>query len=200
MTYVDKVKQALAYYGGEASLNDIYTYIKEHFGYVLPSDSEQASIRKAIYHNSSDANLFKDEDLFYAVEVKGNGLWGLRDFIPSDNKIDLTEDDESFPEGKQKLRIHLYRERNPKVIREAKQQFKRLHGKLYYQACGFDFEEVYGDVGEDYIEGHHIRPISENDESMTKVSDIVLLCSNCHKMVHRKRPWLKIEELKSLLK
>ena len=79
MTYLDKVKEAIAHHGGEASLNDIYTYIKGHFGYRLPTSAEQASIRKAIYFHSSDADLFKNEkDLFYAVEGKGKGLWGLR--------------------------------------------------------------------------------------------------------------------------
>ncbi len=83
ITYLAKVKEAIAYYGGEASLNDIYTYIKEHFGYRLPTSAEQASIRKAIYFHSSDADLFKGENnLFYAVEVKGKGLWGLRNLMP----------------------------------------------------------------------------------------------------------------------
>jgi len=34
----------------------------------------------------------------------------------------------------------------------------------------------------------------------TKPEDIVMVCSNCHKMLHRRRPWLKIDELKNLIK
>ena len=156
ITYLDKVKEALAYYGGEASLNDIYTYIKGNFGYRLPNSAEQASIRKAIYFHSSDADLFKGEkDLFYTVEVKGNGLWGLRSRIPtteytdktSDNvfpiseDIGLTEDDDGFPEGKQKLRTHLQRERNPKLIIAAKKKFKAKYGRLFCEVCNFDFQK-----------------------------------------------------------
>ena len=63
----------------------------------------------------------------------------------------------------------------------------------YTEVCGFDFEEVCA-AGEDNIEDYHIKSISENNKSILKVSDIVLLCSSCHKMVHRKRPWLKVEE------
>jgi predicted HNH restriction endonuclease len=33
----------------------------------------------------------------------------------------------------------------------------------------------------------------------TKVEDIALVCSNCHRMLHRKRHWLSINELKQLL-
>jgi len=226
MTYLDKVKEAIAHHGGEATLDEIYAYIKGHFGYRLPTAPEQSSIRKAIYFHSSDANLFKHEkDLFYSVGGKGSGVWGLRvasskkkttpltkkpspskkkekGYAPIPNKdMGLTEDDSGFPEGKEKLRTHLQRERNPKVIREAKQRFKAKHGRLYCQSCGFDFKKTYGDVGNDYIEGHHIKPVSDLSEGdLTMIEDIALLCSNCHRMVHRKRPWLSMNDLQDILK
>ena len=114
----------------------------------------------------------------------------------------------------------------------AKQRFKDEKGRIFCEACDFDFQET---DGEDYIEAHHILPLGEiKEESVrksvahlnfiidnqlfikgvphliehslkegqieTKIEDIVLLCCNCHKMVHKKRPWLKsIEEIKSLL-
>jgi putative restriction endonuclease len=58
----------------------------------------------------------------------------------------------------------------------------------------------YGEIGKNYIEGHHIIPVSDlkNNEG-TKVSDIVMLCSNCHSMIHRRRPWLGINDLKSFI-
>jgi hypothetical protein len=41
---------------------------------------------------------------------------------------------------------------------------------------------------------------SELDYGMrTKLADVVLVCSNCHRMLHRRRPWLGIEGLKALL-
>ena len=224
MTYLDKVKEAIAHHGGEATLDEIYAYIKLNFGYRLPVAPEQSSIRKAIYFHSSDMKLFKHEkDLFYSVKGKGKGVWGLRTASlkkkttsltkkPSPTKkkgyalipnkdIGLTEDDSGFPEGKEKLRTHLQRERNPKVIREAKQRFKTKHGRLFCQACGFDFKEIYGDVGTDYIEGHHTKPISDlSEDSLTMIEDIALLCSNCHRMVHRKRPWLSMNDLQDILK
>lgn len=199
--YLMQVIEALNYYGGEATLNDMYSYVKEHYGYDLPDDGYQSSLRKAIYQNSSDANLYQGKrDLFYTIEGKGSGIWGLRTYVPNETNIELTEDDEGFPEGKQKLRTHLMRERNPKVIREAKRRYKEKHGRLFCQVCGFDFVKVYGDIGEDYIEGHHTKPISDSDgENVTMIDDIALLCANCHKMVHRKRPWLTVNELQLLI-
>ncbi|NOR56502.1 MAG: restriction endonuclease [Sulfurovum sp.] len=199
--YLNEVIEALKYLGGEASLSDIYEYIDDNYNFKIPQDSLHSSIRKSIYQNSSDADLYqRKQDLFYAVDEKGKGLWGLRSFMPTSEHIELTEDDDGFPEGKQKLRIHLQRERNPKLIREVKKRFKAKYGRLFCQVCSFDFYVKYGEIGDDFIEGHHTKPVSEfNDSTFSKIEDIALLCSNCHKMVHRKRPWLSIDDLKEIL-
>jgi 5-methylcytosine-specific restriction protein A len=109
--------------------------------------------------------------------------------------------DEGFPEGKIVERVHKTRERKPEVITLAKKNFLENHKKLYCIVCGFDFENVYGERGQGYIEAHHTIPVSEMKVGdTTKVKDIALVCSNCHKMLHRTRPWLKMDELKNLLK
>lgn len=117
------------------------------------------------------------------------------------NNIGFTDDDEGFPEGKLVLRQHLVRERNSEVTKLAKERFIQQHGKLFCEVCEFDFNACYGDIGEGYIEGHHTKPVSEMFENEeTKVEDIALVCANCHRMLHRKRPWLTITKLKELLK
>jgi predicted HNH restriction endonuclease len=70
-----------------------------------------------------------------------------------------------------------------------------LHGLSYR------FFARYGDIGKDFIECHHVIPVSELKPGMkTKLSDVVLVCSNCHRMLHRKRPWIRVDDLKALLK
>lgn len=65
---------------------------------------------------------------------------------------------------------------------------------------GGDKMQKYGEIGTGYIEGHHTIPISDmNENRKTKIDDIVLVCSNCHRMLHRKRPWLSIDDLKEIL-
>lgn len=110
---------------------------------------------------------------------------------------DYSRDEEKeYSEGKISYRKHKMRERNPEIIKAAKERFARNNnGRLYCEACGFDFFEVYGDRGKDFIEGHHTKLISElSDGDKTRVEDIAMLCSNCHRMVHRK-PILSVAEL-----
>jgi hypothetical protein len=106
-----------------------------------------------------------------------------------------------FPEGKIVERTHKTRERNSKVIELAKRNFKKLHGKLFCQVCKFDFHHTYGNVGKDFIEGHHTIAVSEMPpDYKTKPEEIAMLCANCHRMAHKKRPWLTMDQLTKLLK
>jgi 5-methylcytosine-specific restriction protein A len=106
-----------------------------------------------------------------------------------------------FPEGKIVERTHKARERNSQVILLAKEKFKKEKGRLFCQVCGFDFENIYGEIGKDFIEGHHTIAVSEmTTDHKTKVEDIAMLCANCHRMVHKKRPWLTMKDIDKLIK
>jgi predicted HNH restriction endonuclease len=59
---------------------------------------------------------------------------------------------------------------------------------------------VYGDLGRGFIEGHHLSPLAElAAEWLSRVSDLALVCPNCHRMIHRRRPWLRLGELSAIL-
>jgi len=202
-----EIIESLKVLGGSGTLEDIYLSILERGLIELNSFVDYKSqIRKHIYLNSSDCEIFRgspgdESDLFYSIEGKGQGFWGLRSFSPSENNVSIIEDDVSFIEGKRKLRTHLVRERNPKIINLAKERFKEKHGRLFCEVCNFDFFKKYGELGEDFIEGHHTIPVSElEDGQSTRVEDIALVCSNCHKMLHRRRPWLNKMKLKEIIK
>lgn len=110
------------------------------------------------------------------------------------------DEGKEYPEGKIAFVLHKKRERNPKLIKEAKRLFITNHGRLFCEACKFDFQQSYGDRGADFIEGHHKKLVSEmNDGEVTKIEDIAMLCSNCHRMIHR-RPMISVEELANELK
>jgi 5-methylcytosine-specific restriction protein A len=78
-----------------------------------------------------------------------------------------------------------------------------IHG-LKCKVCEFDFQEYYGKWGEGYIEVHHIQALSENkgnEVSVNPETDLIVLCANCHRMIHRKKGiTLTIEELKEKIK
>jgi len=112
-----------------------------------------------------------------------------------------SKDDESVSEGRKILRQHYRKERNPLIIKQAKILAKKKHGRLFCEICGFDYKKIYGEHGSDFIEGHHIKPVSQLDNTgeEVRIEDIVLVCANCHRMIHHKTPWLSLEEIKNLV-
>ena len=160
------------------------------------------TIRGQIYTHSHDSKAGRGkEHIFYSIGMEG--VWGLADNKLSGIVDSMSDDDAGFPEGKAILEKHLYRERNSNLIKRAKKRFEKDHNnRVFCEACGFDFGEVYGDVGKNFIEAHHMKPISEMKEGdKTQIEDMAMLCSNCHRMVHRIRPWIfDKNELKSIIR
>ena len=106
---------------------------------------------------------------------------------------------QEYVEGARRRRETHFFARNPALAREAKRQYG-----YKCTVCGFDFEETYGELGRGFIECHHLNPLSERrgteaDNQLTTLDQVVVLCSNCHRMVHRKRPALSVEALKQWL-
>jgi predicted HNH restriction endonuclease len=68
-------------------------------------------------------------------------------------------------------------------------------------ACNFDFAASYGALGRGYIEVHHAMPLADHGQRETDPkSDLIVLCANCHRMVHRRRDvCLTLGELRSKL-
>lgn len=52
-----------------------------------------------------------------------------------------------YSEGAKVLKKYYQRERNSKIIKLAKEKFKKENERLYCEICGFDFEKVYGKLG-----------------------------------------------------
>ncbi len=100
-------------------------------------------------------------------------------------------------EGKKKEYYISKYERNPENRRNA----IKLHGTRC-MACGFDFEAVYGKAGQNIIDVHHIRPLSDVGEETTinPEIDLVCVCSNCHRIIHSKKNGVySIEDVKSMI-
>jgi 5-methylcytosine-specific restriction protein A len=104
------------------------------------------------------------------------------------------------PEGRLLTRLHITRERNAKLVAEKKKAAFKLHGRLACEACGFDFSKVYGERGAGFIEAHHLRPLHQiAPGTKTRLEDLVLLCANCHRIIHAGKPWLSFSELTALI-
>ena len=96
---------------------------------------------------------------------------------------------------------HRVRERNRKLVDGKKKATLKAVGKLICEVCGFNYEKIYGERGAGFIECHHIKPVHElKPGDKTRLSDLSLVCANCHRMIHAQRPWLSIEELQDILR
>ena len=107
---------------------------------------------------------------------------------------------EEAPEGRLLTRIHVARERNRKLVESKRKQALKKYGKLVCEICGFDFILHYGTRGEGFMECHHLKPVAwlANGQK-THLNDLALVCANCHRMIHRSRPWLSVEQVKELM-
>ena len=185
--------------GGHAYLKDIYAVFENEKIRPLP-ENYQASVRAALEFGSAESDVYNGKPpLFYMVEGKRKGHYGLLE--EKGVSVDLTQEDDEFSEGKRYLAKHLRRERNTRLIALAKKRFQEQHGRLYCEVCGFDFVDAYGELGEGFIEAHHVIPVSQlNEGDATRIEDIMMVCSNCHSMIHRRKPWLNKDELIKILK
>jgi 5-methylcytosine-specific restriction protein A len=113
----------------------------------------------------------------------------------------ITEGITEATEGRVLTRLHAIRERSRELVESKKEQTITRYGRLECEACTFDFERQYGRVGTGFMECHHLKPISSLAGPLrTQLDDLALICSNCHRMIHRPSAWLTMPELKTAIK
>jgi hypothetical protein len=71
--------------------------------------------------------------------------------------------------------------------------------------CGFDFEEKYGKIGKHIIDVHHIKSHAQvskeiGEHEIDPETGLIPICSNCHRIIHRQKPPLEINEVRNLIK
>lgn len=164
--------------------------------YGIDKDDPRAKNRK--FMKVKVLEYFGDGTLTFE-NLQANGLKGriqgprrlsgqVLDFILSVDKqteisnFYLSDDEEELREGQKiEVRVNKY-ERN--LI--ARRKCLDSHGYTC-TVCGFNFEEVYGGIGKDFIHVHHLIPLSKIDHTyiVNPVKDLIPLCPNCHAMIHK---------------
>ena len=93
-----------------------------------------------------------------------------------------------FREETEGERKHIVKEMD--VVRRNPQLRQQCIDRYGYQCqcCGMNFAELYGEeLGANFIEVHHLKPISTYEEDGIPenfLENLVPLCSNCHSMIH----------------
>ncbi|MEH2137037.1 MrcB family domain-containing protein [Nostoc sp.] len=116
---------------------------------------------------------------------------------PLDTQDNELDSEEVWFEDLTKYKIHKRVERNQALCNKAKE----IHGYIC-KACGFDFEMKYGNIGKNYIEAHHLVPIATLEKTKVQLdpsTDFTVLCSNCHRIIHRIKPIPTLEEFKNII-
>ena len=156
------------------------------------------SIAAFEYHRDqlpADADLKQDLlrllSLYQTYLLVRRGDLGQEEELPSD--IDSATEARRF-------RWHRRAERNRSLALAA----KKFHGTVC-MVCGFDFEARYGELGAGYIEAHHVVPFADLVKEpepvlLNPMTDFVVVCANCHRMLHRRSPALSPAQLKAMLK
>ena len=119
---------------------------------------------------------------------------------PSWMENDEQAEEDSVMEGQMLYKLHKVRERSPKIVKAKKEQAIERYGKLICEACVFVFEETYGTLGIGFIECHHRTPLAQFKAGRkTRLEDLALVCSNCHRMLHKKIDTLSVEDLRGII-
>lgn len=128
----------------------------------------------------SDTALTEDLETVLALYddlINGETAFEAETVVEGDEPENIRFEDAS------KLRLHKRIERNPKLAQEA----KKILGYTC-QVCGLNFERQYGELGRGYIEAHHLEPLANlkgKKVARDPKKDFAVLCSNCHRMIHR---------------
>ncbi len=101
-------------------------------------------------------------------------------------------------EGALRFRTHLVRERKSGIVQKKKDEVLKATNRLQCEACNFDFSVKYGTLSDNFCEVHHIVPLHEADgEVETKLEALAILCSNCHRIIHRTKPMMTVPALRA---
>ena len=108
--------------------------------------------------------------------------------------------EEEFQEGAVLTGLHKRRERDPQASAKKKVAVLQETGRLQCEACEFDFAVAYGDLGIGFAECHHRLPLASlGSRTGTRLRDLAILCANCHRMIHKTRPLMSVEEFKRVV-
>jgi 5-methylcytosine-specific restriction enzyme A len=121
----------------------------------------------------------------------------LEEVIANDIDSEQAEEESYYKDGAVK---QYYGKRYERRTENRKKAIE--HHGLNCVVCGFNFEKVYGERGKDFIEVHHVNPLSTIGEQIVidPKEDLVPVCSNCHRMIHRRKDnVLTVDDLKLLV-
>ena len=175
--------------GGSKSSNSTHTLSDKGLNYLQENRQSLESLL------SNNLGYFETVD----------GVSEIAQAHAAGKKVMVFDENIFISEGRRKtVSSQVYERSN--FLRDTAIDFYTKNGSIVCDACGFNFFKTYGDIGRGYIEIHHQKPIFQYEETdfsrivSEALKDLIPLCANCHRMVHRRREKpLSIEELRRIL-
>ena len=186
---------------------------KAKIGYTPPNfkeleiDLNGSSNTVKLYEAGNIIAKFYSKDLLpdeVAFRADLNEILEIYEMLIFNDNSTIEEEKDEKQIGKEgienfkKLRLHYRIERNQALIKKV----KKLKGYVC-EACDFSFEEKYGDLGSEFIEAHHLVPVSNlkgKELTLDAEKDFAVLCSNCHRMIHKTDDPSDVENLRRNIK
>ena len=165
-----------------------------------------SAIEPILFNGQSQADKISEADALYlysgflditdkaAVHEAVYDIFNIAIIIVSFAQTKFSTD--KFTEGGASYEITKRIERSSATRKQA----IALHG-TNCMVCDINFNDTYGELGENFIHIHHLKPISvAGFGAINAATDLVPVCPNCHAMIHRKSPPLTIETMKKIIK
>ncbi|HCO23462.1 MAG TPA: hypothetical protein DIT97_10530 [Gimesia maris] len=184
-------------YSSIGASNLLYGNLGKQFAVALrmqtePEDSSRTRYWKALATGDGSGEHFiwiMRPELANAL-VQTSLVDPSRDGLIMVPDIDVHTSSFSAVEGRQKLVIHLVRERSRSIVSAKKASAESLACEI----CGFDSTAVYG---EEYCEVHHLTPLTElKEDAETSLDDLAIVCANCHRIIHLYSPPLTLDQVR----
>lgn len=203
----------------ESTLTD---FMRRHY---MGEISSIYQLSKVDLFNAAVQHLMLNEEMIAENEAtEGKLLQAMRIYIaflgskwhPSRRKVRLGKGEKPAtkpspkpaagkkPRGVNMLEGAVLQQRD-REVHQRNPQLRRLCIEAYgnkYECvvCGMNFVKTYGEIGKEFIEVHHLYPISETDgeHEVDPATDMIPLCSNCHSMIHRltdPADWQRLKEM-----
>lgn len=160
---------------GTKGLENALLSLSQHIEYYEEKSGSSVKNRKEIYTKYLKLIIENENSHLFPDEL--------------DSKIE-------YAEGKAKMILVNSYERNPIARKKCIDYFG-----LSCQVCGFNFQEKYGILGQNFIHVHHIIDIAtiNHEYSVDPIKDLIPVCPNCHAMLHKEKPAISVNELKKIL-
>jgi hypothetical protein len=123
---------------------------------------------------------------FQTLEAAGYPIVRKGEVLPGGG-VEAVDPDLAAAEGQPRLVAHLKRERKPALAAAKRRAMVEVLGYLQCERCGIVPSVALGQHGDAVIEVHHagIQVADMAAWHVTRLADLICLCANCHRIVHR---------------